>query len=242
MVNDEIIAHSSECGENESCGFVVRNDSEDRYIRCKNISSTPHDNFEISADEWIAAENNGNTIVAVVHSHPNGIPLLSKLDQQSQQMTAVDWWLACNGNIYKFRYMPPLLGREFKHGITDCYTLMRDAYHLAGINLPDFHRDDGWWDHGQNLYLNNISDHGFFRVDSPQPGDVILICVGSSTPNHAAIYCGDQYILHHSPKRNSKRDLFDGFWLKYTHSIWRHKNWQSYGFTAISNNLELNIK
>ncbi|MEQ7735006.1 hypothetical protein ABQG64_01145, partial [Escherichia coli] len=38
----------------------------------------------------------------------------------------------------KFRCVPHLTGRRFEHGVTDCYTLLRDAYHLAGIEMPDF--------------------------------------------------------------------------------------------------------
>ncbi|MBC9184750.1 tail fiber assembly protein, partial [Escherichia coli] len=30
---------------------------------------------------------------------------------------------------------PHLTGRRFEHGVTDCYTLFRDAYHLAGIEM-----------------------------------------------------------------------------------------------------------
>ncbi|EKH97818.1 hypothetical protein EC5905_1492, partial [Escherichia coli 5905] len=39
--------------------------------------------------------------------------------------------------------------------MTDCYTLFRDACHLAGIDMPDFEREDDWWRNGQNLYLDN---------------------------------------------------------------------------------------
>ncbi|WP_436198005.1 hypothetical protein [Escherichia coli] len=42
------------------------------------------------------------------------------------------WWLVCRGAIHKFRCVPHLTGRRFEHGVTDCYTLFRDAYHLAG--------------------------------------------------------------------------------------------------------------
>ncbi|EKH58732.1 tail assembly protein K, partial [Escherichia coli NE037] len=48
--------------------------------------------------------------------------------------------------------------------MTDCYTLFRDAYHLAGTEMPDFHREDDWWRNGQNLYLDNMAVTGFYRV------------------------------------------------------------------------------
>ncbi|QHJ78008.1 MAG: hypothetical protein [Bacteriophage sp.] len=233
-----ILNHAKKCGENECCGFVIDNKI---YMPCTNISPTPTETFEISPDDWIQAEKLGE-ITAIVHSHPNGTPILSESDQIHQQQTAVDWWLVCDNQIHKFRHIKPLLGREFEHGKTDCLSIVRDAYMLAGINLPDYEREDDWWHNGQNLYLDLLPKNGFERVDAEdlQEGDVILVCLGSETPNHAAIYVGNQHILHHCPDRLSKRDLYGGFWRNYTHSIWRHKQWQLSGYTAISNNLAIN--
>ncbi|MDX1857721.1 NlpC/P60 family protein [Escherichia coli] len=104
--------------------------------------------------------------------------------------------------------------------MTDCYTLFRDAYHLAGIEMPDFHREDDWWRHGQNLYLDNLEATGLYQVplSSAQPGDVLLCCFGSSVPNHAAIYCGDGELLHHIPEQLSKRERYTDKWQRRTHS------------------------
>ena len=234
----KILNHAKKCGENECCGFVIDNKI---YMPCTNISPTPTETFEISPDDWIQAETLGE-ITAIVHSHPNGQPILSEADQIYQQQTAVDWWIVCDNQIHKFRYIKPLLGREFEHGKTDCLTIVRDAYMLAGIDLPDYERADDWWHNGQNLYLDLLPKNGFERVGAEdiQEGDIILVCLGSETPNHAAVYIGNQYILHHCPDRLSKRDLYGGFWRNYTHSIWRHKQWQKSGYTAISNNLAIN--
>ena len=234
----QIINHAISCGENECCGFVIDNKI---YMPCTNISPTPTETFEISPDDWIQAETIGE-ITAIVHSHPNGLPILSEADQIYQQQTGVDWWLVCDNQIHKFRFIKPLLGREFEHGKTDCLTIVRDAYMLAGVDLPDYERQDDWWHNGQNLYLDLLPKNGFERVDAEdiQEGDIILVCLGSETPNHAAVYIGNQYILHHCPDRLSKRDLYGGFWRNYTHSIWRHNQWQKSGYTAISNNLAIN--
>ena len=231
----QILNHAKQCGEAECCGFILDNKT---YLPCNNISPTPIETFEISPDDWIKAEQQG-TITTVVHSHPDGLPILSQADQFYQQQTGLNWWLVCNNQIHKFRYINPLLGREFKHGETDCLTLVRDAYMLTGIDLPNYERKDDWWHNGQNLYLDLLPKNEFEQVEDVQEGDVILICLGSTTPNHAAIYIGNQFILHHCPNRLSKRDLYDGFWLKYTHSIWRHKKWQLSGFTAILNNMAI---
>ncbi|ENL7289299.1 NlpC/P60 family protein, partial [Escherichia coli] len=147
-------------------------------------------------------------IVALVHSHPGGLPWLSEADRRLQVQSDLPWWLVCRGEIHKFRCVPHLTGRRFEHGVTDCYTLFRDAYHLAEIEMPDFVREDDWWRNGQNLYLDNLEATGLYQVplSAAQPGDVLLCCFGSSVPNHAAIYCGDGELLHHIPEQLSKRE------------------------------------
>ena len=37
----------------------------------------------------------------------------------------------------------PLIGREFRHGTSDCYTLVRDAYRLGKDGMKE-HGIDGW--------------------------------------------------------------------------------------------------
>ncbi|HFO9276051.1 TPA: NlpC/P60 family protein, partial [Escherichia coli] len=143
------------------------------------------------------------------------------------------------GTIHKFRCVPHLTGRRFEHGVTDCYTLFRDAYHLAGIEMPDFHREDDWWRNGQNLYLDNLEATGLYQVplSAAQPGDVLLCCFGSSVPNHASIYCGDGELLHHIPEQLSKRERYTDKWQRRTHSLWRHRAWRASAFTGIYNDL-----
>ena len=240
IMKTKILNHANQCGEAECCGFVINNKT---YVPCENISADPKNYFEISPDDWITAEQQG-VVTAIVHSHPNGLPILSEADQIYQQKTGVNWWLVCNNQIYKFRCVQPLIGREFQHGVTDCYTLFRDAYHLCGIDIPDFKRADEWWNTGENLYLDNMAKNGFYQINlsNLQEGDIILFSLNSKTVNHAAVYIGDNSILHHLPKRLSKRDLFSGYWLKNYHSIWRHQQWQPSNFTAISNNTAVNTK
>ncbi|END4617089.1 phage tail protein, partial [Escherichia coli] len=191
-----ILAHARRCVPAESCGFVVRTPEGERYIPCVNISAEPEAYFRIAPEDWLRAEMQGE-IVALVHSHPGGLPWLSEADRRLQIKSALPWWLVSRGDIHKFRCVPHLTGRRFEHGVTDCYTLFRDAYHLAGIEMPDFHREDEWWRNGQNLYLDNMEATGFYRVplSSAQAGDILLCCFGASVANHAAIYCGNGELL-----------------------------------------------
>ena len=95
-------------------------------------------------------------------------------------------------------YQAPLLGREYHHGVQDCYSLVRDYYHRElDIHLPDFHRTDGWWEkeHHLPLYENNFTKAGFIKMQDEtdlQKHDVILCRVGRTHHvNHALIYVGD---------------------------------------------------
>ncbi|HGW8446975.1 TPA: C40 family peptidase [Escherichia coli] len=204
-----ILAHARRCAPAESCGFVVRTPEGERYFPCVNISGEPEDYFRMSPEDWLQVQSD------------------------------LPWWLVCRGAIHKFRCVPHLTGRRFEHGVTDCYTLFRDAYHLAGIEMPDFTREDDWWRHGQNLYLDNLEATGLYQVplSAAQPGDVLLCCFGSSVPNHAAIYCGDGELLHHIPEQLSKRERYTDKWQRRTHSLWRHRAWHASAFTGICNDL-----
>ena len=237
-LHNEIICYSKSKEPQEICGFVVLVGSEKVFIPCENVAEDKENHFEITPEDYIAVSEKGE-IVALVHSHPQGEPRLSQSDLQTQLYSQLDFWLVCNDEIHIFPKIQFLIGRDFNHGEMDCYTLFRDFYRLSGREFPNFERQEYWWEDGRNLYLDNIEKQGFEQVNEPQIGDVILISVGANVPNHAAIYVGDQMVLHHAPKRLSKRDLYDGYWLKHTHSIWRYREWSTLDFTAPLNSLDL---
>ena len=61
-------------------------------------------------------------------------------------------------------------------------------------------------------------------VADVQPGDLILMQLSSPLPNHAAIYLGDQLILHHVQQRLSSRDVYGGYYGKSTACALRHES------------------
>lgn len=245
-LKQQILNHAKQCEPQESCGFVVFEGQNIIYLPCDNIADDPVNYFEISPDDWLKATQYEG-IVALVHSHPHGedkgLPYLSIADRESQVRTDLDWWLVVDGEIKQFRRIAPLLKREFENNKQDCRNILLDAYMLAGADFPDDVKYEFNWFENSNLYEENLIRFGFEKISSdetPQLGDIVMLTVGSEVPNHAGVYLGEQMMLHHSVGRLSARVPYDGFWLFNTHSIWRHKEWQSLHFTAILNDLKAN--
>ena len=126
------------------------------------------------------------------------------------------------------RNLSKYVGRRFEYGITDCYTLFRDFYkNEFGIDLPNFARYDGWQNDGLNLYADNMPKHGFYLLGQGEQlmyGDVILVCLYSPVPCHAAIYIGENKILHHVQDHLSSISPYRGVFKNCTASIWRHES------------------
>ena len=216
------LAHAQEAFPRESCGLLVIRKGREVYWPCRNIG-VGTDQFVLHPEDYAHADEQGQ-IVAVVHSHP-GLPCTpSQADRVACEASGLPWHIVSipNGewtSLEPTGYVAPLVGREWSHGVLDCYALVRDWFRAErGIDLPNFARFDDWWKRGQNLYLDNFAQAGFAVVepDELQTGDCLLMQVASPVPNHAAVYLGDGLILHHLQGRLSSRDVYGGYWQKIT--------------------------
>jgi len=126
-----------------------------------------------------------------------------------------------------------LLGREFKHGEQDCYSLMRDFYRMNfGIEVPDIARPDNWWEPDAagktlSLYLDNYVWAGFrLHTLHPKdwlPGDVILMAIRSEVANHGAILLPSGEIIHHFYGQLSEIGTYNRpIWRDNTVALLRH--------------------
>ena len=223
---DKIKQHALDCAPKESCGLIVIVKGRKRYVPCRNIAPTGH--FAIAPEDYVAAEELG-VLHAVVHSHVNQSAKPSEADLINCEKSGLKWMIVSvpSMEVHEFEpsgYELPLYGRKFDHGTVDCYSFIRDYYKQElDIELLDFDRADNWWHGGENLYLDNFGKAGFVEVSDLQPHDVILMKIGSSVPNHGAIYLGNGKIGHHQQNRLSSVDMYGGYFQKATAKILRYQ-------------------
>ncbi len=228
-----IRAHALSAFPAEACGVIKGG----AYVRCRNVAADRTQAFRIATRRLTSL----SPVEAIVHSHPGGPDCPSGDDMRQQVATAVPWVLVstdgrgCLPPVVFGDGAPiaPLVGRGFRHGVTDCYSVIRDAYRLErGIVLPEFPRDWEWWRDGADLYRDGFARAGFRRLaegERQAPWDVFLAQTPKSpVPNHGGLYLGNGEILHHltaklpvDPTRLSCREpgsrwqTYVTHWLRY---------------------------
>ena len=145
-VRSEIAAHVAACLPEEACGLVVMIGRKQVFVPCLNVFEDPtgertrKDAFTISDMAWMDAEDMGE-VVRVVHSHPGQRDLAPSLgDVNGCNGSGITWTIVNEfGDLIEIDPEdPPLVGRRFVLGITDCYGLVMDWHKKNGVNLPDF--------------------------------------------------------------------------------------------------------
>lgn len=246
--------HAERVYPEEACGVLIKTEQGREYVPCGNLAKTPRDQFTIDHHDQAAAEDRGQ-LLAIIHSHPDKSPAPSMADRVSCELHEVPWGIVSwpSGDMEWFRpagFVAPLLGREFAHGLLDCWGACRDWYEReAGLQLPNFERKDLWWEEvdGPSLYEDNFEAAGFYQVASPQRGDMMVFTVPSPGrpchhPNHAAIYLGSEpalssepavglggsgpFIYHHMAGRASAREIYGWSLSNRLKLILRHKDYR----------------
>lgn len=219
----------------EACGLVMLVNGEEVFRRCQNVAYDPTKGFEISGEELAQAEGEGE-VLAICHTHPNASPLPSDADRRMCEETALPWHIMSwpGGAMFDLQpsgWVAPLIGRNFYHGVLDCWALVRDYYdQVLSIKLPDFPRKDNWWARpgDENPYLKYMDDAGFVQVpiSDLREHDGILMQVGARVPNHGAVYAdaSRNWMIHHLYNRMSVREVYTDSWRRITRGVYRHKS------------------
>lgn len=116
-----------------------------------------------------------------------------------------------------------LIGRQWDYGRFDCFTLIRDWFWLQGIELPDFERPTDLQT-CESIFLKHALAIGFKRVDyaKRRPGDVLIMCLGTAAPMHAAILLPDERILHQRQDSLSAVEPFGRYYVSRVAAVFRY--------------------
>ena len=240
-----IRAHAQAQYPRECCGLIIAIGKRQRYVPCRNIASQPNEEFRIAPEDYAAVEDLGE-VIGIVHSHPDATSRPSNRDVAMCEATALPWYILSwpEGDLRTLTPTgnTPMLGRPFVHGVWDCWQVCADWYQREwGIEFPRYEREDGWWEQAENvsLYEANYEAAGFYQVEKPERGDLIVMAVGRTAhPNHAGIYLGADptlpgeessvvgqgpFLLHHLYGRRSEVIVFGGGWSTRMLEILRHR-------------------
>jgi proteasome lid subunit RPN8/RPN11 len=229
-------SHALEAWPNEACGLLLRDGS---YLRCGNVHPAPFGHFEVAPA--VLLEHQGS-IAAVLHSHctedmaalkPGRAPdCPSATDLRQQAAMGLPWGVVVSDGktasdpfFWQEGDPPPLLGRTWRSGISDCYALVRDWCHLErGLALPLLAYDDGAEERLPALLAQAVQGLPVTPVATADlaPGDAVIAGKGGF-PRHIGIYLGRGEWLHHQTARLSLREAI-GPWLPYVMGGWRWKS------------------
>jgi cell wall-associated NlpC family hydrolase len=221
-------AHAIAQHPKEACGVV----SGGVYVPLRNVARDPLEGFALPRTAWAKHA----PVQAVIHSHvaPRHGRAPSAADMTGQMETGVPWGIVLTdgtgawGPLWFGDHIidEPLIGREFTHGVRDCYALVRAWFwQRRGVRLPDFARDDDWWNEGGDLYRDGFAKAGGVAIDASEAreGDVVLMQLhGVPVPHHAGVIEAGGLLLHHLPGRLSRREPL-GPWRRYV------THWLRYG-------------
>ena len=215
---------------NELCGGIHAG----QFVVLENAAPDPLTTFAFT-DADTAKYMLDPLTEAIVHSHPatdlgegRFINRLSPsiTDMRQQLATALPWIIAAenrNNGVWEVfdwglhTLDLPILERPFRHGVEDCYEVIRKwHWQYAGVELLACPRDDLWWDDPMvertaqaNFYMDLFQACGAERVypNSPgelRPGDVFLYKLGTKDVyNHGGVFLGNGLVAHHPPSKLS---------------------------------------
>ena len=221
---DVALAHAKDQDPKESCGLLIEIKGKEKYYPCKNLSNWSNQCFIIDPIDYAKAEDTGK-ILAVIHSHPTTQPIASQADMISCEDSKLPWHIVNPkteqwGYYEPSGYKPPLIGRHWVWGVTDCWALVRDWYkETKGIILRDWERPITPEEFIADPMFERCAWRTGFRQLRPEEklenGDLLFMSILTSGLNHVAIFI-DGDVLHHLADRISCKEPYNEWLLKCT--------------------------
>ena len=220
----DALVHAKNQDPKESCGLLIDVKGKEKYYPCRNLSSYSQQCFIIDPEDYAKAEDSGK-VLAVIHSHPVTPPVASQADMISCEESGLIWHIVNpkteQWGFYKpSGYKPPLIGRHWVWGITDCWSLVRDWYkEKLGITLRDWDRPTTPEEFIENPMFEKCAWRTGFRQLRPEEklenGDLLFMSIMATGLNHVAIFL-DGDVLHHLADRISCKEPYNQWLLKCT--------------------------
>lgn len=224
---------------NEACGIITKKGKKMHAVKCKNVSDSPESRFVIATEEYRSFVDSTG-VYGIWHTHVNDAKpnTASATDVAACNATGVDWIIIdvdgedeSNLKFGEFFFITPKLkedesyiGRNYIYGVRDCFTLAVDYYKrefnvdisFRAIGYPEI---TDWQYRDISMLMDNYKEAGFVKLlnEEAKVGDLFLIQMSTSIPDHIAIYIGNDRILHHCYGRLSNVDIYGGgYWQKHT--------------------------
>ena len=126
---DEIKAHFDNQYPKEGCGIIGIVKGKKRWFPCENIAKNEEE-FIISSTEWFDIKKKAD-IFAIVHNHLDNDNTESENDINYCNALGVPYYIFSYPDMELNILEPrqncnPLIGREYRFGVTDCFEAMRD--------------------------------------------------------------------------------------------------------------------
>jgi cell wall-associated NlpC family hydrolase len=116
-----------------------------------------------------------------------------------------------------------LVGRQWLYGKFDCYTIVRDYYKLLGIIMPDYERPKDLIT-SDSIFLDQAKNCNFKQIDFEERSkdDVLIMKLGTKNPMHAAIFLGNNTILHQKYESLSCTENYSVYYRRSTKAVFRY--------------------
>ena len=233
---DDALLHAKEQDPKESCGLLLNIRGKEKYFPCQNLSITSHQCFIMNPEDYVKGDELGE-IIGIVHSPPITPPVASEADKISCEDSNLPWYIVNPktetwGYYEPCGFKPPLLGRTWVWGVTDCLSLVEDWYlqekqisfkkATRPLTPQIFHENPQSKEDGD---FNNYLITAGFRLLEPneklQNGDVLAMSILGKGLNHVGIFI-DGDVLHHLGDRLSCKEPYNPWLLKCTGGRYRY--------------------